>query len=155
MMPETGKPAPAFCLPGYDEQPVCLDALKGRWVVLYFYPKDNTSGCTLEAMDFTRLLPEFKALNAEILGISPDSSASHCRFRDKHSLEITLLSDEKHQVLKAYHVWGKKKMAGREYEGVRRSTFLVGPDGLIASSWTGVKVKGHAEAVLETLQKLR
>jgi len=150
--PKAGQKAPEFCLPDSDENKVCLSQFRGQWVVLYFYPKDNTSGCTLEAVDFTRASGDFRKYNAAILGISPDSAKSHCRFRDKHDLKITLLSDTEHDVLEKYGVWSLKKMYGREYFGVIRSTFLIDPEGMIKNIWRKVKVSGHVEAVLEQLK---
>ena len=148
---KTGKMAPDFCLPDSDEKKICLNDLKGKWVVLYFYPKDNTSGCTLEAIDFTKEIKTFQDLNTMIFGISPDSPQSHCNFRDKHELKVTLLSDPDHTVLETYGVWVLKKMYGREYFGVERSTFLIDPDGKIAHIWRKVKVPGH---ILEVKEKL-
>lgn len=146
--------APLFCLPDADEKRVCLGDLQGKWVVLYFYPKDNTSGCTLEAIDFTKSIETFGKLNALVIGISPDSPKSHCHFRDEHNLKVKLLSDEKHEVLKKYGVWVKKKMYGKEYDGVERSTFLIDPDGKIVDVWRKVKVPGHIESVLQRLKKI-
>ena len=148
-----GKPAPEFCLPDSEGQSICLKDLKGKWVVLYFYPKDNTSGCTLEAITFTEQIAQFESLNAIVLGVSPDSQQSHCNFRDKHDLKVRLLSDPGKEVLKRYGVWVKKSMYGREYMGVERSTFLIDPNGEIRQVWRKVKVKGHIGAVLETLKE--
>jgi peroxiredoxin Q/BCP len=113
-----GSKAPDFCLPDADNEKICLKDFRGRWVVLYFYPKDNTSGCTREAVDFTSNISDFKKMNATVIGINPDSSISHTNFINKHNLKIILLSDTKHKVLKKYGVWQKKKMYGREYFGV-------------------------------------
>ena len=154
-MPQTGQSAPDFCLPDQDGKEVCLKDLRGKWVVLYFYPKDQTSGCTLEAQDFTRHLEEFEKLGAVVLGVSPDSVESHRRFREKQGLRVTLLSDPERKVIQAYGAWGKKKMGGREYYGVIRSTFLIDPEGRIAALWPKVRVKGHVEEVLETLRRLQ
>ncbi len=148
-----GDHAPDFALPGADGAMVRLSGLKGRHVVIYFYPKDDTSGCTREALDFSELKPEFDKLGAEILGISPDSSKAHAKFRGKHGLSVTLLADEEKAALEAYGVWKEKKMYGRTYMGVDRSTFLIGPDGTIIAAWRGVKVPGHAAAVLGALKK--
>jgi len=142
-----GDNAPEFCLPNSEGKPICLKDFRGRWLVLYFYPKDNSSGCTKEALEFTELKSRFEGMKAVIIGISPDSVESHRKFREKHALTITLLSDPDHKVLEAYGVWQLKRMYGREYHGVVRSTFLIDPDGKIAEIWTKVKVKGHAEAV--------
>jgi peroxiredoxin Q/BCP len=151
MVVETGKEAPKFCLPDKDENTVCLEKFKGKWVVLYFYPKDNTKACTLEAVTFTGSREEFTERDAVILGVSPDSSESHCKFADKHDLTITLLSDTAHKILETYGVWQKKKMYGKEYWGVVRSTFLIDPEGKVAALWRKVRVKGHVEEVLNTL----
>ncbi len=152
---EVGQEAPDFCLPNQDEEQVCLRDLRGKWVVLYFYPKDNTSGCTREAVDFTTHLDAFRERGAVILGVSPDSTRSHRNFCNKHNLKITLLSDPEHKVLEAYGVWQLKKMYGREYYGVVRTTFLIDPEGKIAWIWPRVKVKGHVEAVLQKLLELQ
>ncbi|MBN2103110.1 thioredoxin-dependent thiol peroxidase [bacterium] len=149
-----GQSAPDFCLPDTEEKQICLKNFQGKWVVLYFYPKDNTSGCTLEAIHFTESLAQFKEHNAVVLGISPDSVKSHCNFRDKHDLKVTLLSDSDHTVLEAYGVWSVKKMYGKEYYGVMRSTFLIDPQGQIVEIWKKVKVPGHIETILEKLRSL-
>jgi len=154
-MPAVGTEAPDFCLPDQDEQPVCLRDFRGRWVVLYFYPKDNTSGCTREAVDFTQHLDAFAAHDAVVLGVSPDSPRSHRHFAQKHQLRVRLLSDPDHEVLQRYGVWQKKRMYGREYWGVVRTTFLIDPQGRIAWVWPKVKVQGHAEAVLNKLRELQ
>ncbi len=154
-MLEVGQKAPDFCLPNSDEVEICLKDLKGKWVVLYFYPKDNTPGCTTEALDFTKLLAEFEELGAVVLGVSPDSCQSHKRFIDKKGLEVTLLCDEEKEVLKKYGAWGLKKMYGKEYEGVIRTTYLIDPEGNIAALWPKVRVKEHAQKVLATLKELQ
>lgn len=146
-MLKEGNKAPDFCLPDQNNKEVCLKDFKGRWIVLYFYPKDNTSGCTMEAIDFSQSLNDFEKMNAVILGVSPDSTKSHVNFVQKHNLTVTLLSDSEHQVLEKYGVWQIKRMYGREYYGVVRATFLIDPDGKIAHVWSKVKVKGHAEEV--------
>ena len=143
----TGDEAPDFCLPDQDKNDVCLKDLEGKWAVLYFYPKDDTPGCTTEAIGFTRQLQAFTGANTTILGVSPDSPESHCDFIEKHDLKLTLLSDPEHEVLTLYGVWQLKKQYGREYWGVVRSTFLLDPQGAIAHVWRNVKVKGHVEAV--------
>ena len=145
--------APDFYLPSSDEQEVCLNSYQGKWIVLYFYPKDNTSGCTREAMDFTTALDPLHALGADVLGISRDSPASHMKFAEKHGLKVKLLSDPDHKVMEAYAVWALKKMYGQEKYGVIRSTFLINPEGRIAHIWRSVKVNGHAEAVVKNLKK--
>ena len=152
---EMGQQADDFCLPDQNEEEVCLHDYRGKWVVLYFYPKDNTAGCTAEALDFTAHLDEFKAINAEILGVSPDSPQSHIKFIAKKELKLRLLSDTSHAVLETYGVWQLKKMYGREYYGVVRSTYLIDPDGNIAHIWPKVKVKGHAESVLQKIKELQ
>lgn len=148
------KKAPGFTLLNAAEKEISLGDFAGKYLVLYFYPKDNTSGCTLEALNFTLLKNNFKKLGAEIIGISPDSCASHAKFIDRHDLGITLLSDMGHKVLEKYGVWQLKKMYGREYYGVERSTFLIDPQGKLMREWRKVKIKGHAEEVLATLQSL-
>ena len=153
-MVDQGDKAPQFCLPDKDKQQVCLKDFSSKWVVLYFYPKDNTSGCTLEAIHFTNSRKDFEKLNAVILGISPDSPESHCKFAEKHELGITLLSDAEHKALESYGVWQKKKVYGREFLGVVRSTFLVDPEGKIRHVWRKVKVTGHVEEVKQVLQGL-
>lgn len=150
-----GAKAPDFCLKSAEDEDVCLSEYQGKWVVLYFYPKDNTSGCTLEAVDFTRHKKDFEALDSEVMGISPDSLKSHCNFRDKNGLTITLLSDPDHEVIEEYGAWVLKKMYGREYYGVQRSTYIVDPQGKIAHAWEKVKVKGHVDEVLQTLKELQ
>ena len=147
-----GQKAPLFSLPNQDNQSTSLSNFKGKWVILYFYPKDNTPGCTIEALDFTKYNKEFEKNNAVILGVSPDSSKSHCNFIEKQTLNIQLLSDETHSVLEKYGVWGKKKFMGREYMGVLRTTVLIDPAGKIAHIWENVSVKGHAEDVLKELK---
>ena len=150
-----GSEAPGFCLPDQDGETICLDSFRGRWVVLYFYPKDNTKACTLEALDFTLNKTEFEEIGAVVLGVSPDSVKSHQSFCQKHDLTITLLSDPEHEALEKYGVWQLKKMYGREYHGVVRSTFLIDPDGKLAHEWRKVRVKGHVEAVKEKILELK
>ncbi len=152
-MVQEGDPAPDFALPDADGNIVRLSDVKGRYAVVYFYPKDDTSGCTKEALDFTALKPEFARLGAEVFGISPDAAKSHAKFRGKHSLDVTLLADEERAAIEAYGVWAQKKMYGRTYMGVERSTFLIGPAGDIAKCWRSVKVPGHAQDVLDALKK--
>lgn len=152
---QVGAPAPDFCLSDSEGQSVCLKDLGGKWLVLYFYPKDNTSGCTLEAIDFSGLLAEFQALNAAVVGVSPDSVKSHQKFIHKHQLGIMLLSDESHEVLQKYGVWQIKKMYGKEYYGIVRSTFLIAPDGKLAAIWDKVTVKDHANQVRARLMELQ
>jgi peroxiredoxin Q/BCP len=147
-MLQDGDQAPDFALPTDSGESFRLSSLKGRPVVIYFYPKDDTSGCTAEARDFTRLAGAFRKAGVEVIGISPDSVASHCKFRDKHGLAIRLAADEDKAVATAYGVWVEKSMYGRKYMGVERATFLIDGKGRIARSWRKVKVPGHAEAVL-------
>ena len=152
---EKGDEAPGFCLPNQKGEEVCLVSLRGRWVILYFYPKDNTKGCTLEAIDFTMNKERIEKMGATVLGVSPDSVESHQGFCDKHGLTITLLSDPDHGVLEAYEVWQLKMMYGREFQGVVRSTFLLDPEGRIANVWRRVNVADHVEAVIEKLAELQ
>ena len=144
--------APNFCLSNQAGENVCLKDFIGKWVVLYFYPKDNTSGCTQEAIDFTEIIDEFEQMDAVVLGISPDSVKSHQNFIAKHDLKVVLLSDPEHSVLEQYGVWQKKTMYGREYMGVVRSTYLIDPQGVVRDVWEKVKVTGHADAVKCQLQ---
>lgn len=153
-MPEIGDDAPDFTLPTDNDGTFSLSAQKGTPVVVYFYPKDDTSGCTKEAIAFTEALPDFQAVGAKIIGISPDSAAKHDKFIAKHGLKIILGADEDKRVCEAYGVWVEKSMYGRKYMGVDRSTFLVDADGKIAKVWRKVKVPGHAEKVLEAVKAL-
>ncbi len=150
-----GASAPDFCLSDPERGEICLSDQRGKWVILYFYPKDNTSGCTLEALEFTLAEDEFKEKNTVILAASPDSLRSHTNFREKHNLTINLLSDTEKGVLEEYGAWQLKKMYGREYMGVVRSTFIIDPDGMIAYIWTKVKVKGHVDEVMTKLEELQ
>ena len=150
-----GDKAPEFCLPDAEKGQVCLKDHRGKWVVLYFYPKDNTKGCTMEALEFTVSEDDFNARGAVVIGVSPDSPESHTKFIEKHELSITLLSDTEKEILTGYGVWQKKKMYGREYMGVVRSTFLIDPEGKIAYIWPKVRVAGHADAVMEKLVELQ
>ena len=152
--PEQGNLAPDFTLPSDGGGKIKLSGFKGRKVALYFYPKDDTSGCTLEAVTFTSLAPEFEAAGAVIIGVSPDSVKAHDKFKAKHDLGVTLVSDEAHEAIDAYGVWVEKSMYGRKYMGVERSTFLIGSDRRIAEVWRKVKVPGHAEAVLKAAKAL-
>lgn len=147
--------APDFILPKNGGGTVSLAQHSGKKVVLYFYPKDNTEGCTLEAIDFTRLAPEFEATDAVIIGVSPDSVRKHDNFCKKHGLGITLAADEETKVIQTYGLWVEKQMYGRKYMGVERATFLIDRNGRIAAIWRNVKVKGHAEAVLEAATALQ
>jgi len=150
---QIGDAAPEFCLTDQSESAICLHDLRGKWVILYFYPKDNTPGCTLEAIQFTSKHHEFRKLNTIILGISPDSVKSHCGFIEKYNLSIQLLSDESRKVLQAYGAWGEKKMYGKSFHGVLRTTYLIDPDGCIQEVWEKVKVKGHADALLASVRQ--
>ncbi|HET6376274.1 MAG TPA: peroxiredoxin [Methylocella sp.] len=149
-----GDKAPGFDLPGDAGGRISLAGYAGRKLVLYFYPKDDTSGCTKEAIDFNRLRKDFEKTGAEILGVSPDSVASHAKFKTKHGLDLTLASDETKTMLEAYGVWTEKSMYGRKYMGVERTTFLIDGEGKIAAVWNKVKVPGHAEAVLAAAKAL-
>ena len=151
---EINQPAPAFSAPNANGETITLADFAGKWLVLYFYPKDNTPGCTTEAVEFSAKLAEFNALNAEIVGVSPDSEKSHGKFIEKQGLTIELISDPDHQLASTYGAWGPKKFMGKEYEGIIRSTFLINSDGNIAHIWTNVKVKAHVEKVLEKLKNL-
>ncbi len=144
---KVGDKAPEFCLPDANNKKVCINDFRGKWLVLYFYPKDNTSGCTKEAVDFTANIKDFRKMNATVVGISPDSVTSHMNFINKHDLKVLLLSDPEHKVLEKYGVWQKKSMYGREYYGVVRTTLLIDPKGKIMQKWEKVKVVGHAGAV--------
>jgi peroxiredoxin Q/BCP len=147
--------APKFKLPNQDDVEISLDDLVGKWIVLYFYPKDNTPGCTTEACDFSQNIDNFENLNAIILGVSPDSTRKHRNFIEKKDLKITLLSDESKQIFKEYKAWGLKKLYGKEYEGLFRSTFIIDPSGNVVHSWYKVKVKGHIEEVKQKLEELQ
>ena len=153
-MVQDGDTAPDFELPTEGGETLQLSRLRGRPVVLYFYPKDDTSGCTSEAKDFTRLAPDFKTAGVEVIGISPDSPQSHRKFIAKHDLQVRLAADVDKAVAVAYGVWVEKSMYGRKYMGVERATFLVDANGTIARSWRKVKVPGHAEAVLAAAKAL-
>ena len=143
--------APDFTLPTDTGDMLTLSSLRGQWVVLFAYPKDDTSGCTVEACEFRDALPRFDASKAVILGISPDSVKSHVKFKEKFELPYTLLSDEEKTVLQAYDVWKEKSMYGRKYMGVERTTFLIDPEGLIAKVFTKVTPAGHADEVMAAI----
>jgi thioredoxin-dependent peroxiredoxin len=149
-----GTKAPAFSLPATGGKDISLESLKGKKVVLYFYPKDDTSGCTLEAKDFQAIRKEFEAADTEIVGVSPDPLKSHDKFRTKYDLEFPLASDEEKSMLEAYGVWVEKSMYGRKYMGVERTTVLIDRDGTIAQVWNKVKVPGHATEVLAAAKAL-
>jgi peroxiredoxin Q/BCP len=151
---DKGSEAPDFALPRDGNGVVSLSDLRGRSAVLYFYPKDDTSGCTAESIDFSALKPEFDRLGTVVIGISPDTTKSHDKFKAKHNLAVDLVSDTEKQTLQAYGVWVEKSMYGRKYMGVERSTFLIDREGRIAEVWRKVKVPGHAKAVLEAAKAL-
>jgi peroxiredoxin Q/BCP len=155
MVVQDGDVAPDFTLHDDTGAVVQLSKLRGRSVVVYFYPKDDTSGCTQEAKDFSCLADEFAAAGAEIIGISPDSTASHQKFKIKHGLSLRLLADDTKTVAEAYGVWVEKSMYGRKYMGVERSTFLIDASGKLRKSWRKVKIPGHAEVVLAAVRALR
>lgn len=150
----TGTKAPAFSLPGNDNTAISLSDFAGKNVVLYFYPKDDTPGCTTEAKDFTELHQKFADANTVVIGMSKDTVAKHDKFIAKHALSVLLASDEEGSALKAYGVWVEKNMYGRKYMGIQRATFLIDTAGTIQEVWPKVKVKGHAQAVLERAQSL-
>jgi peroxiredoxin Q/BCP len=152
---EAGEPAPDFDLAAEGEKRVRLADFRGHALALYFYPKDDTSGCTAEAIAFNALRKDFAEIGAAIIGVSPDSPKSHAKFKTKYSLELDLGADEEKSVATAYGVWVEKSMYGRKYMGVERSTFLIGPDGRIARVWRKVKVPGHAEEVLAAARALK
>ncbi|NTJ42238.1 thioredoxin-dependent thiol peroxidase [Agrobacterium larrymoorei] len=152
--PQIGEKAPDFNLPRNGGGTVSLSDLQGKAVVLYFYPKDDTSGCTAEAIDFSALGAEFEAANTVVIGISPDSVKSHDKFAAKHSLTVMLAADEDKTAVEAYGVWKEKSMYGKKYMGVERTTFLISKEGNIASVWQKVKVPGHAKAVLDAAKAL-
>jgi len=149
-----GGKAPAFTLPRDGGGEVSLAEFKGRKLVLYFYPKADTPGCTIEAKDFSRLAPAFARAKTAVLGVSADPVKKQDKFKAKHDLTVALASDETLEMLKAYGVWAEKSMYGRTYMGVLRNTYLIGPDGKIAGIWEKVKVAGHAEEVLEAAKAL-
>ena len=150
-----GKKAPSFSAPDQDGKTVKLDEYTGRWLVLYFYPNDDTPGCTTEACDFTAGLKGFEKLDAVVLGCSPDSPEKHRKFIAKYKLKITLLSDPGHETLERYGAWGEKNMYGRVTMGVIRSTALIDPEGKVVHHWPRVKAAGHADQVREKLKELR
>lgn len=153
-MLQEGVKAPSFKLVDEAGKTLDLGKFKGKPVVVYFYPKDDTSGCTAEAKDFSCLSDAFAAAGAAVIGVSPDSAASHAKFKTKHGLSVILGADEDKTAAQAYGVWVEKSMYGKQYMGVERSTFLIGKDGKIARIWRKVKVPGHAEEVLEAVKAL-
>lgn len=166
-MLEVGSVAPAFCAPNQDDVEICLRDIKGRWIVLYFYPKDMTPGCTTQACDFTQATPDFDDLDATIIGISPDETKKHRSFIEKKSLDLTLLSDTQTRMCQDYGVWQLKKFMGKEYMGVVRTTFIINPEGNIAAVWPKVSVRKkktingekiellHVDEVKEKLEELK
>ena len=153
--PLEGKKAPPFSLPSNEREVVKLSDFAGKYVVLYFYPKDMTPGCTQESCEFGESHAALKKLGAVVLGASKDSVASHQKFRDKHSLPFELLSDVDGKLCEKYGVWKEKSLYGRKYMGIERSTFLIGPDGKVLKAWQPVKVNGHVAAVTEALKSFR
>ncbi len=150
--PEPGQDAPDFTLPRDGGEDVTLSKLRGAPVVLYFYPRDDTSGCTKQALDFTERAEDFAAAGATVLGVSKDSIAKHEKFRDKHGLGVALLSDEDSDVCERYGVWVSKNMYGKQFMGIERTTFLIDADGKIARVWNKVKVPGHVDDVLDAVR---
>ena len=146
--------APVISTPSTSKIKYSLKDSFGKYVVLYFYPKDNTPGCTIETNDFNKLLANFKKLDCEVYGISKDNLDSHDKFRDKYNIKFDLLADEDLKLLKKYKVWGKKKFMGKEFMGIIRSTYLIDKKGKILKTWTNVKVKDHAKEVLEALKNI-
>ena len=151
---EAGKKAPAFTLPDQNGIKVALKDYAGHWVVVYFYPKDDTPGCTKEACEFTNIHKELEKLDTTVVGISTDNAAKHQKFIEKYKLKITLLSDADRKVMAKYGAFGAKKMYGKEVQGVIRSTFLIDPKGKVAHAWYSVKAAGHADKVKEKLTEL-
>ena len=146
--------APSFIVPSTTNNKYSLKDSIGKYVVLYFYPKDDTPGCTIETNDFNKLISKFKKLDCEVYGVSKDNLKSHDKFREKYKIKFDLLADEEIKVLKKYKVWGKKKFMGREFMGIIRTTYLIGKKGKILKVWDNVKVKDHAREVLKTLENI-
>ncbi len=153
MTVETGKQAPDFTLPNQKGEQISLSEFKGKHVVLYFYPKDMTPGCTTQACDFRDQHESFQELDAVILGVSPDPAERHQKFIDKHDLPFHLLADEEHKVAELYDVWKLKKTFGKEYHGIERSTFIIGREGTVQKEYRKVKVKGHVEEALTYIRE--
>ena len=149
-----GDKAPPFRLPDENGDSVSLDELKGKWIVLYFYPRDNTPGCTTEAIDFSSSIEDFNAMNARVMGVSRDSMLSHRKFIDKKALKVRLLTDAEHEMMEDYGIWQLKKLYGKESMGIVRSTFIIDPEGKIAHLWPKVKVKGHVDEVKAHLKEI-
>ncbi len=152
--PEIGQNAPDFNLPRDGGSTISLSSSRGKPVVIFFYPKDNTSGCTLEAKDFSERIAGFQAAGGVVVGISPDSVKSHDKFIAEHQLSVILAADEEKSTLTAYGVWKEKSMYGRKYMGVERTTFLIDKEGKVARIWNKVSVPGHVEQVLQALKEL-
>jgi peroxiredoxin Q/BCP len=153
-MIEVGKKAPAFTLESSDGGKVKLSEHTGKVVVIYFYPRDSTPGCTVEAQEFSAAMPQLRKLGAVVYGVSKDTIASHCKFRDKYGLAFPLLSDPDGKVLEAYGAWGDKVLYGKKMKGIIRSTVLIGKDGKVARHWPKVSVKGHAAVVVDAVKAL-
>ncbi len=154
-MIEIDAKAPEFCLPNQDDVEICLRDLKGKWIVLYFYPRDNTPGCTTQACEFTMAVPDFCLLDAIVLGVSADSTKKHRNFIEKKNLCITLLSDESTDMMQEYGVWQLKKNYGKEYMGIVRTTLIINPQGVIKAMFSKVRVKDHVAKVKEELKILQ
>jgi len=154
-MLEIGNKAPDFSVSDQNGDDVNLKDLSGKWIVIYFYPKDDTPGCTIEANEFTSLNSDFEKKGAVVLGVSPDNEKSHCKFIEKYKLNIKLLADTEKELVTKYGVWKEKSMYGRTYMGVARTTFLIDDKGNVAEVWTNVKAKGHAENVLNRLVEIK
>ncbi len=154
-MIEVGKKAPAFALPDQDGKTITLDSLKGKWAALYFYPKDDTPGCTIEGIEFSARQTEFKEIGAVVYGISGDDAKSHCAFRAKHKLGIPLLTDKDKKMMKQYGAFKENLLYGRSFLGIVRSTVLLDPQGKIVHRWPKVNAQGHAEQVLKKLGELQ
>jgi peroxiredoxin Q/BCP len=154
-MIQIGEKAPEFCLPNQDDVEICLRDLLGKWIVLYFYPKDSTPGCTTEACEFSEALPDFNDLDAIVLGVSADSTKRHRGFIEKQNLSITLLSDEDTSMMQNYGVWQMKKNYGKEYMGIVRSTYIIDPSGVVRALWENVRVKEHVAKVKAELEKIQ
>jgi thioredoxin-dependent peroxiredoxin len=153
-MIEAGKKAPAFSLKDDSGRTVKLGEFAGKYVVLYFYPKDDTPGCTKEACSFRDRHAKLEAAGAVVLGVSPDNEPRHAKFKEKYQLPFTLLADAEHSVAEKYGAWGEKHNYGKKYFGIMRSTFLIGPDGKVARVWPKVKPEGHADEVLEAIRSI-
>lgn len=154
-MIQIGEKAPEFCLPNQDDVEICLRDLLGKWIVLYFYPKDSTPGCTTEACEFSQALPDFNDLDAIVLGVSADATKRHRNFIEKQNLSITLLSDEDTSMMQSYGVWQMKKNYGKEYMGIVRSTYIIDPSGVVRALWENVRVKEHVAKVKAELEKIQ